>query len=184
VTDKRAIRRQAKSLGTRLGSLTLLNNREAVINCTAVLMGLADSEVIGMGRTCAWIKLPEFRVAVEQARKDGVDFKVVVFYEKTTDRHAATWTGLGAKVKYYEHGPIRIALYDRSDAILAFPRQVAKPGEDRDYFGFYIHDRDVVADLHAYAMQVWSAGSDQAGLKGVKNYVTNVYLAAGLVAPR
>jgi hypothetical protein len=132
-----------------------LPNRLSVIERTNELLKHVKHEWIGMGRTAAWIKLPEFASAINVAHARGAKFKVVVFFEGDANKHAESWENIGAQVRYFEHGYIRLLLFDHSDAIVAFPKVVTSLLEDRDYFGYHITDERSVSELRNYFNQIW-----------------------------
>jgi len=108
-----------------------------------------------MGRTAAWIKLPDFGGAIREIKKKGVDLKIVVFFEGDAHKHAQTWKELGTDVRFFEHGFIRLLIFDDSDAIIAFPKVVTSLYEDREYFGYHISDERSVSELRNYFNQIW-----------------------------
>lgn len=132
-----------------------LPNRKAVLDATTQLTAAVTRQWIGMGRTAAWIKLPPFRQALDLARSRGAAFKVVIFFEGDAHKHVPTWGELGAEVRFFEHGYIRLLIFDDADAIIAFPKVVTSLLEDREYFGYHVHDPLAVADLLNYFNQIW-----------------------------
>jgi len=113
-----------------------------------------------MGRTAAWIDLPEFAAAVAQARRKGAAFRVVVFFEGDAYKHFENWMQIGAQVRFFEHGFMRLLLFDNSDAILAFPKDVTSLGEEREYFGWHIRNADSVLELRNYFEQIWKESQE------------------------
>ena len=180
MTNSDLVRKRASRLGDALGTVTLLRDRNAVIRCTSLLMEVAKTEVIGLGRTCAWIDIPVFHHAAVIARDRGVSFKVVVFFEGDARIHAATWRSFGAEVRYYENGPMRVALYDTTDAILAFPRDVVDLGSKREYTGLYLRDPEVVKEIHDYATLILAAGNREDYPKALEQWFTNLAGRIGL----
>jgi len=132
-----------------------LPNRKAVIQCGTQLVKDSQQQWIGMGRTAAWIKLPEFRQAVKDASEKGVAFKIVVFFEGDVEKHTKDWCDFGATVSFFEHGYIRLIISDYNQAMVAFPKVVTSLYEDREYFGFHIQDETAVGELLNYFNQIW-----------------------------
>ena len=136
--------------------MTYLPNRKAVLECGTQLVKDSNQQWIGMGRTAAWIKLPEFRQAVEDAVNNRkVAFRIVVFYEGDVQKHAKDWSNFGAKIAFFEHGYIRLLISDYNQAMVAFPKVVTSLFEDREYFGFLIQDETAVSELLNYFNQIW-----------------------------
>lgn len=147
--------RPTSQLARPLQSVDFLHNRQAVIDRSTELLDGVQREWIGMGRTAAWIKLPDFGAAARTAAARGVALKVVVFYEGDADTHAQTWRSIGAEVQFFEHGFIRLLIFDDNHAIIAFPKVVTSLLEDREYFGYHVHDEQSVSDLRSYFLQIW-----------------------------
>lgn len=137
-----------------------LPHRHSVINRTNELLRQVRHEWIGMGRTAAWIKLPEFASAISAARVNGARFKVVIFFEGDANIHAESWENIGAQVRYFEHGYIRLLIFDHTDAIVAFPKVVTSLHEEREYFGYHIRDERSVSELRNYFNQIWEQSED------------------------
>src|SRR5438105_1353512 len=101
-----------------------LADRDSVINLTTELLTQVSDEWIGMGRTAAWIDLPRFAAAIKQAQSKNVSFKLIIFFEGDAHKHLESWINVGAEVKFFEHGFIRLLIFDKTDAIIAFPKVV------------------------------------------------------------
>jgi len=136
-------------------NVDFLPDREAVLERATALTQGTQREWIGMGRTAAWIKLPSFAQAVAAARESGATFKVVVFFEGDAAKHSRTWEDHDAEVRYFEHGYVRLLIFDSSDAIIAFPKVVTSLYEDREYFGYHVRDARSVSELRNYFKQIW-----------------------------
>jgi hypothetical protein len=135
--------------------VTYLPNRKAVVECGIQLVQNAQQQWIGMGRTAAWIKLPEFRKAIEDASQRDVNLKIVIFYEGNAEKHTEDWCSFGATVAFFEHGYIRLIISDYDQAMVAFPKVVTSLYEDREYFGFHIQGETAVGELLNYFNQIW-----------------------------
>ncbi len=165
---------------------TYLPNRKSVVDCTNRLLTKAKKQWIGMGRTAAWIKLPEFKKAVVDARTRNVNFKVIIFFEGDADKHCSSWIDIGAEVGFFEHGYIRLIIVDNSDAIIAFPKVVTSLYEDREYFGFHVSGEAQVSELLNYFNQIWEQ-SEKLGRKDFMDYkdsklrIRKVSFAAGIL---
>lgn len=137
-----------------------LPNRQIVVEASTKLTKSVRNEWIGMGRTAAWIDTETaFGNAIREAAARGVSIKVVVFLEKETPQYAQHWLDIGAKVSIFEHGFIRLLIFDRQDAIIVLPRVVIDLDVDRDYFGWHVHGERAVTDLRSYYSQIETAGS-------------------------
>jgi hypothetical protein len=86
-------------------NVEFLPDRHAVIGRSIEFTAATSSDWVGMGRTAAWIKLPEFRIAVDEAKCRGTDFRVkgreifaaglLPFIVHVTQRAFPHWLGLG-----------------------------------------------------------------------------------------
>lgn len=162
-----------------------LASRNAVIDSTTELLYQTTKEWIGMGRTAAWIEIPSFAAAIRTAQAKGVSFKVVIFFEGNAYKHFGDWIGVGAKVRFFEHGYIRLLIFDDSDAIIAFPKVVTSLDEEREYFGWHIKDEQSVSQLRNYFAQIWeqsqSISLDEAPEKQDKGELVRVKFAGGIL---
>ena len=140
--------------------VTYLPNRKAILGCGTQLVKDTQQQWIGMGRTAAWIKLSEFRKAVEEASQRDVEFKVLVFYEGDAEKHTRDWCSFGATVAFFEHGYIRITISDYNQALIAFPKVVTSLYEDREYFGFHVRGETAVSELVNYFNQLWEESAE------------------------
>ncbi len=137
-----------------------LPNRKAVIDCSIQIMDQAEEQWLGMGRTAAWIKLPDFRKAVAAARHRNVAFKIVVFYEGDASTHCASWVDVGAEVRFFDHGYIRVIIADSHEGIIAFPKVATSLSEDREYFGFHVSGELPTSELLNYFKQIWEESQE------------------------
>ncbi len=162
-----------------------LPNRYAVIDRTNQLLAQVSREWIGMGRTAAWIRLPEFADAVNAARRNGASFRVVIFFEGDADKHATSWEDVGAQVRYFEHGYIRLLLFDDAHAIVAFPKVVDTLHEDREYFGYHISDERSVSELRNYFNQIWQQAENLSATRSAvgeeRKQSSRIGFAAGIL---
>lgn len=133
---------------------------EAVLECGTQLVKDTQQQWMGMGRTAAWIKLPEFRQAVEDASQRNVNFRVVIFYEGEAEKRTKDWCSFGATVGFFEHGYIRVTIADYKQALIAFPKVVTSLYEDREYFGLHIQDETCVSELINYFNQIWEESKE------------------------
>lgn len=81
---------------------------------------------------------------------------MVVFFEADAKTYAPAWIEQGASIKFFEHGYSRLLLFDQSDAIIAYPKDVLTLDTDREYFGFHVaNDEEAVGELRNYFQQMW-----------------------------
>ena len=134
---------------------TYLANRDQIIAKATELTSRVKSHWRGMGRTAAWIDTqPQFGRAIREAAARHVCVKVVVFLESGTPPYAQRWLDIGATVNIFDHGYMRLLLFDRTDAIIAFPMLVTNLSVDRDYFGWHVRGDPAVTQLINYYEQI------------------------------
>lgn len=138
-----------------------LADRDSVIQATIALIEGSHSEVEGMGRQIAWIGDKSFRAALTSARqKRNVTVRVIGVDEGDVRHFARQFEGLGATVKFYDHGDVRVALADGKAAVLAFPLPCVgvSGGTDRSYVGLKIRDEAFCQWLKARFDEIWEHG--------------------------
>ncbi len=135
-----------------------LGNRQEVVERATALTSKVNREWFGMGRTAAWVDTEgAFGTEVRKKLADGVMFRVIVSVDAGAETHIRTWVRCGAQVALFEHGFIRLLIFDDADAIIAYPKVVLASGVDREYFGWHIHGERETSELRNYFKQLWDA---------------------------
>ena len=156
--------------------LTILKDRGEVVSTTTQSTVESKREVLGMGRHIAWIETEvSFANAIEDARKRSVSVKMLTVKEQTPERFANAFENLGVYVRYYDHGDIRVLIFDRRKAIIAIPSHatVGSPFFTREYVAVYTDDDNLITKLCERFDDMWEKGEKrgrEASLKDKLRY--------------
>jgi sugar-specific transcriptional regulator TrmB len=142
-------------------TFVVLSNRKEVIEKASELISKARIEVLGMGRQIAWIETEKlFGDACTQARKRNVSMKMLAIKDEGAVKHfAKEFEKIGASVRYYNHGDIRVVIRDREEALMAIPSRTTwiSPGP-REYAGMLINDGILIDQLVKRFDEMWMKG--------------------------
>jgi hypothetical protein len=140
-------------------SVEILGNRKEVIHEASRLVLAAKTEVLGMGRQIAWIETDdEFggasRKAMGRERAPAMRM-LAVKNEGDVKKYAEAFEAIGAYVRYYKHGDIRVVVSDRKDALIAIPAKPTMVLPYRDYTGISTNDSRLVEFLVKRFEEMW-----------------------------
>jgi sugar-specific transcriptional regulator TrmB len=141
-----------------MSSFWVLKNRREVVDKTVELISNSTKEVLGMGRHIAWIETePSFAHAIQEARQRGVSVKMLSVKEQTPEKFSQGFEKLGCHVRYYNHGDIRVLIFDRIKAIIAIPSHatLGSPFFTREYVGILTDEAYVVNQLCQRFDEMW-----------------------------
>jgi len=136
--------------------VVFLPDRDEVIRATIDTIKIASVDCMGMGSQIAWIEHPDFLHALEDAvSKRNVTVRVIGVREGDVKHFADQFQDVGANVRYYPHGDVRVALADTKRAVLAFPLPCTGIHVRRRYTGLVIEHEAFCQWLKARFDEIW-----------------------------
>lgn len=137
-----------------------LSNREEVIQATIDTINVSSTDCMGMGRQIAWIERPNFKNALKLAINErNITVRVIGVREGEVKYFADQFEEIGAFVRYYPHGDVRVALADTNQAVLAFPLPCLGVHIDRRYVGILIEHEDFCHWIKLRFEEIWENSS-------------------------
>jgi sugar-specific transcriptional regulator TrmB len=141
-----------------MSSFQVLKNRRELVEKTSELILNSKREVLGMGRHIAWIETEStFSNAIRQARQRSVSIRLITVKEQTPAKFVKAFESVGCYVRFYNHGDIRVLIFDRQIAIIAIPSNttLGSPFFTREYVGILTDDDYVVRQLCQRFDEIW-----------------------------
>jgi sugar-specific transcriptional regulator TrmB len=136
----------------------------------------SSREILAMGRHIAWIETEStFADAIRQARQRSVSIRLITVKEQTPERFVKAFEFLGCYVRFYNHGDIRVLIFDKQKAIIAIPSNttLGSPFFTREYVGILTDDDYIVRQLCQRFDEIWEKA--RKGSKEVSLYERILY---------
>ena len=133
----------------------LIHSRDGAIQETAQMMENAQNQILGMGHTIAWVEISRFAEAISQANKRIVNVNVLAAKVYGAKQYFKKLEKLGAKVRYSDHGDVRVALTDHRNCLISFPLPIKGDDPVREYETIYIEDETLARWLERRFYEYW-----------------------------
>ena len=135
--------------------MEFIHGREQAIQRTAEMMENSRNQILGMGHTIAWVEISRFAQAIENANRRRVNVNVLAAKIDGANIYFKKLEKLGAKVRYSNHGDVRVALTDHKYCLISFPLPLKGDDPIRDYETIYIEDEDLARWLEKRFFEYW-----------------------------
>ncbi|MEM3192045.1 MAG: hypothetical protein QXP36_04400 [Conexivisphaerales archaeon] len=163
----------------------IFNSRRAFVNKTVEMLQKTKNEALLMGRHIAWIEQePAFASAVKQCRDRNVIIKVLSVKPQTAEKYSEAFEKLGCIVRFYDHGDIRVLIFDHNYALLGIPSETTYgfPHVNREYVAIGFSEEEVVKQLAGRFEEMWDVSErrkkelDESNNSASQDYIEQVLI--------
>ncbi len=139
----------------------IFTSRRDFVKKTSEMLQQCKSDALLMGRHIAWISQEkEFADAIRIARSKGVVVRVLSVKLQTANEYTEEFEKLGCPVRFYDHGDIRVLIFDRSYVLMGIPSDttLGYPHVNREYVAVGFSEEPVVMQFYRRFEEMWEKG--------------------------